>query len=162
MKAQKLIMAIGASLLAFSALSQDSEFKLEETYKIDPKGTLELYSDDANVDIIGSDRKDVHVYIYRKEIVRGLRVGADRDFEVYVDERDGDLIIRERESSGHSFMTVGVQMEDYEISIEVPRGINLELRGDDDDYVIEDVDGSITLEVDDGDATESRRESSLW
>jgi len=111
-----------------------------------------LYSDDANVDIIGSSRKDVHVYIYRKEMVRGLRIGSEREFEVDVDERNGDLIIRERESSGHSFMTVGVLMEDYEISLEVPKGVSLVLKGDDDDYRIENVNGSITLDVDDGDA----------
>ena len=43
-------------------------------------------------------------------------------------------------------------MEDYEISLEVPKGVNLVLKGDDDDYRIENVDGSITLDIDDGDA----------
>lgn len=144
------VFIISSSLFSHSLFAQDDEFKLDEVYRIDAKGTIELYTDDADVRITGTNRNDVHVYIYRKVITRGIQVGH-RNFDVEVDERGGDLIIRERESNGYSVMSIGYQSEEYEVTIEAPEGVGLVIKGDDDDYDIKNINGSIDMDIDDGD-----------
>ncbi len=152
----KFIKSSIASLLFVPLLvgvtqAQDETYKLDEVYKISPTGKIELQTDDANVRITGTDRKDVHVYIYRKVIVRGIKFGNKREFEVEVMERGGDLVIREKEWGGYSVMSMGYQREEYEVTIEAPASVSLEIKGDDDDYVVRNVDGSIVMNIDDGD-----------
>ena len=126
------------------------DFDLDEVYSIDSKGTLELHSDDANVTIIGSNRNDVHVEIHRKINAKGFTLGSE-DFRVEIDEENGNLNIIERhEQSNITFM--GYVEENYKILIEAPSSISLNIYGDDDDYKITNIDGSISLNIDDGDA----------
>jgi ferric-dicitrate binding protein FerR (iron transport regulator) len=46
---------------------------------------------------------------------------------------------------------IGYHYEKYEITLEVPEGVSLNVRGDDGDYRIRNVDGSIALDLDDAD-----------
>lgn len=146
MKNTLLLPALFVSLYSFA---QDSEFKLNETYAISVNGKIEMSSSDAKVSIKGSDRNDVLVNIYRKVTTKGLSFG-DREFRVDVFEDDGDLIIKERSSGSVSMM--GYRREEYTIDIETPRGVSLSIQGDDDDYLIQNINGSISLDIDDGDA----------
>jgi len=77
-------------------------------------------------------------------------VSGRKDFDVEVTPKNGDLTIRQREKGNLS--VVGSVNEDYTIVIEVPRGVSLKLRGDDDDYTIRNINGAIVLNNDDGDA----------
>lgn len=129
--------------------AQDDEFKLNETYRISPNGTLKLDSDDARVSIVGSNRKDVKVDIYRKVETKGIQFGS-RDFEIIVEEEHGNLHIFER-TSGGSISMIGYYSEEYTIDIEVPASVNLDIEGDDDDYLISQMNGNIELDIDDGD-----------
>jgi hypothetical protein len=47
---------------------------------------------------------------------------------------------------------VGYYKEEYRIEIEAPHGMSLDIRGDDGDYFIKNVNGSIALDLDDADA----------
>ncbi|MEP2772522.1 MAG: DUF4097 family beta strand repeat-containing protein [Fulvivirga sp.] len=136
-------------LIAFVAQAQE-EFKLDQEYRMNLSGTIYLDSDDADVTISGSDRPDVRVRIYRKVETKGF-VWGDTDFEVIVEENDGDLKIYEK-SSGSHISVVGYMEEKYTIDIEAPKGVSLTINGDDDDYLITNINGAIDLDIDDGDA----------
>ncbi len=143
-----LLLLIVTSISSIKA--QDDEFKLDKVYSIDPNGTIDMQTDDAKIKITGTNRKDVHVNIYRKEVTHGWKVNR-RDFYVNVDERGGDLIIKEESKTGIS-ISVGYMREEYEINIEAPEGVSLTLKGDDDDYIIRNINGSIFMIIDDGNA----------
>jgi len=135
--------------IAFVAQAQE-EFKLDQEYSMNLSGTIYLDSDDADVTISGSDRPDVRVRIYRKVETKGF-VWGDTDFEVIVEEDGGDLKIYEK-SSGSHISVVGYMEEKYTIDIEAPKGVSLTINGDDDDYLITNINGAIDLDIDDGDA----------
>ena len=135
--------------LAFPLLAQESEYNLDKEYNLAPDGTIELYSDDADVRIIGSDRNTVHLKVYRKVETKGITWNK-QNFEIVVEENNGNIKIKERQ--GGSLNVVGYIREDYQIKIEAPKGASLNITGDDDDYVIQNINGAIEMNVDDGDA----------
>src|SRR5688500_7489717 len=137
--------------LAFSAVyAQDGEFHLDKVYKLDKNGTIDLSSSDAKVFITGSLRPDAHVKIDRKVIVKGMNSSHD-DFRVEVNAENGDLRIREQQNSLNSgFITY--TKEEYRIEIEAPEGASLTIRGDDGDYYIKNINGDISMSLDDADA----------
>ncbi len=135
--------------IAFTTEAQE-EFKLDQEYKMNLSGTIYLNSDDADVTISGSDRPDVRVRVYRKVVTKGF-VWGDKDFEVIVKEDNGNLKIYEK-SSGSNISVVGYMEEKYTIDIEAPHNVSLTIDGDDDDYLITNINGAIDLDIDDGDA----------
>ena len=139
-----LTMGVAVTLYA----QKSNEFHLDQSYKINSKGIVKLLSDDAEVTIIGEERTDVAVVIDRVVNKGGFHMG-DAEFYVDVQEIDGDLhIIEHSESHGVSF---GYISEDYEIKILTPRGVSLDLRGDDDEYIIKRINGAIKVDADDAD-----------
>lgn len=126
------------------------EYKLDKIYKIAPDGTLDLKTSDADISIVGSNRKDVHIKVYRSVTIKGVFTSSEEHFKIEVEEFDGDLVIRENNRSFKAGLLVYSE-EIYKVSIELPMGVNLKLRGDDDDYDISSVNGNINLDVDDGD-----------
>ena len=137
-------------LTAQQSIAQDNVFKLDEKYPIEANGTIYMDTDDANVRIMGSDRKDVRVNIYRKLTRKGIVFG-DESFEVEIKPRGGNLYIKDIQQQV-SIGVMGYMSEEYEIKIEAPNTVNLDVDGDDDDYTIRDINGSIAMDLDDGDA----------
>jgi hypothetical protein len=137
-------------LFAQLVMAQDGVFNLDENYEIGDKGTIYLDTDDANIRIKGSDRKDIHVKIFRKVTRKGVVFGND-SFEVEIRPRNGNLHIRDIQQQVNVGV-IGYMSEEYEILIETPLHVNLDIDGDDDDYEIQNINGSITMDVDDGDA----------
>ncbi len=144
-----LLIALCYLVISIDGFAQEEEYHMDEVYKIDRDGMVSLSSDDAKVTITGSDRKDVRVKVDRVVVTKGLRWGS-REFAIDVEVRNGDLFIRER--SRGSVSMVGYTKEDYKIQIEVPYEVSLDINGDDDDYLITNVNGSVALDIDDGDA----------
>lgn len=139
-------------LFTLKAEAQKSdEFNLDETYAIAENGTINLDSDDANVTITGSDREDVRVVVNYRMRVRGLSFGNKEGFEMIVEEDNGNLNIFEKERENSTKVVVGSSREEYEITIEAPRGVSLKLNGDDENYRISSIDGSIGIDADDSD-----------
>lgn len=139
------------SLTSTIAIAQkDEDIDIDKTYDVNINGTLHLKSDDADVRITGADRNDVHVKIHRRVDEMGIVMG-ERNFKVEVTERDGDLYIEDFEQSS-TLTIVGYMEEEYKITIEMPQTMSLKIRGDDDDYLISNVNGEIRMNVDDGDA----------
>ncbi len=148
---KNLFLAILTLCVVSIAVAQkDGDFHLDNVYKIDKKGTIDLSSSDAKVYITGSLRPDVHVKIDRTVETKGI-YNSREEFTVEVETMNGDLRIRERQNSYNSgFITY--QREDYKIEIEAPEGVTLAIRGDDGDYFIKNINGSISMSLDDADA----------
>jgi len=141
-------LSVGLSVASF-AQDKNKNFHLDKEYKVSVSGTLQLSSSDAKVHITGSSRKTAHVKIDREVNTKGLVFG-DEDFRVDVEERDGNLDIKEYHRSVNVGI-VGYHYEKYTINIEIPEGMSLQLRGDDGDYFVTSVNGAIDASMDDGD-----------
>lgn len=130
--------------------SSDGIFKLDQDYKMSSTGTLRLHVSDAKVVIKGSTRTSAHVRVDRVVNIKGLSFGH-QEFSMDINENNGDLDIRERSNSTNVGI-VGYYYEKYEIEIELPAGVNLIVRGDDGGYRINNINGSISLDLDDANA----------
>lgn len=147
----KSILSVLCFIMAFSAFGQNKEgnFHLDQEYKVSPTGTIKLNSSDGKFYVAGSNRTGIHVKIDREVITKGLTFGHE-EFSVDVTENNGDLEIRER-SNHVSVGMIGYRSEKYAIHIEAPEGMSLLVKGDDGDYWIRNINGVISLDVDDGD-----------
>ncbi len=147
----KAICTTILTIVSLIALGQtkDGVFELDRDYILSAKGTLKLNSSDAKVNITGSNRPNAHVRIYRQVTTKGVVFGQE-EFSVDVTEENGNLFIRERSNSTVVGM-IGYHYEKYEITLEVPEGVSLEIRGDDGDYRVRNVDGSMNMDLDDAD-----------
>lgn len=147
---KSVILTVFLCVLGMQMQAQDSEYNLDETYSIDKNGTIYLQSNDAEVTIQGSDRSDVHLVVYRYVDVDGWEIKSEDKFEMKVDNRNGDLYIREADRNNGRFVVGNVQ-EEYRINIEAPRDVALDINGDDDSYEISDFNSAIKLDADDTD-----------
>lgn len=145
-----LTILLYGTALATDGNTKEFEYTLDETYQIAANGTLSLNTEDADVKIVGSNRKDVHVNVYRKVTLKGIFRNHEDQFKIVVTEKDGHLVIRE-ESERRISITIGSYSETYKIVIEVPFSVSLKLRGDDDNYIIKRIHGKINIDGDDGD-----------
>ncbi|CAN5327566.1 hypothetical protein BH10BAC4_BH10BAC4_01600 [soil metagenome] len=148
----KSIISAFCLFLAFSATAQktDGEFHLDKEYKINPTGTIDLRCSDAKIYVTGSSRITAHVKIDRVVTTKGIIFGGHNEFSVDVSEVNGDLEINEH-SNSVSIGVVGYHYEKYTITIEAPEGMSLKVKGDDGDYWIKNIDGAISMQVDDAD-----------
>jgi hypothetical protein len=140
------------ALVAGSALAQSiksGNYNLDKEYSLDAKGTIYLNSSDAKVYITGSARTTAHVKIDREVSTKGWVFGEE-EFMVDVNEQGGNLSIKERSRSSHVGV-IGYHYEKYTIKIEAPLGASLVVKGDDGDYFITTINGSIDLDLDDAD-----------
>jgi hypothetical protein len=146
-----LVVMSLVGFLATTALDaqKNGEYHMDQVFAISANGTLYLDSEDANVKITGSSRTDAHVKIDRVVETRGFSAGRN-EFRFDAEDRAGNLYLTERRRGGVT-MQVGYSRTDYTIDIELPRGVSLKIKGEDDDYVIRNVDGKISMETEDGD-----------
>lgn len=148
----KILLAI--SLLAFSVsgfsqTEKSGDFHLDKEYTLHPTALVRLRSHDAKVFITGSARSTAHVKVDREVTTKGLVFGEE-DFAVEVIEQNGNLTIREKTRKG-TVSVMGYYNEEYTIKLELPEGASLEIEGDDGDYFVKNINGSIEVELDDAD-----------
>lgn len=152
-----LLFAVGAA-----QAKDDEKFDLDKTYKIDPNGTIYLTSNDADVTITGSDRKDVHVFVeYRLDISGFGKNWRSTPFDFEVVEENGNLRLRDQEVQINSVGMIRWN-ENYVIKIEVPKTVSLRLRFDDDDVRIRNISGDVSLNMSDGRALLEQMAGSLF
>lgn len=147
MKGLLITLAIVCSFSLFA--QKDGDYHLDQEFTLRSAGIIELTSSDAKVYITGSSRQNVHLKVDRTVVTKGIFIGHD-EFALEIDDSNGDLRIRERSSSSNVGI-VGYYNEDYEIVIEAPIGASLRIRGDDGDYLVRNINGSISMSVDDAD-----------
>ncbi len=146
----KSVLTLIASVISFVLTAQkDGNYHLDKEFNLDPRGVIELSSSDAKVSINGTSRKTVHLKVDRDVTTKGLFFGSD-EFAMEIDSSGGNLRIRERSSSSHSGI-IGYYHEDYEIKIEAPEGASIVIKGDDGDHLVRNINGSISMSVDDAD-----------
>ncbi len=138
-------------LVATAAFAQqdDGIFHLNKEFKINPDGIIRMNTSDAKVTITGSTRTNAHVVIDRVVTTKGFSFGHE-EFAVDITENDGGLQIRER-SNSVSVGIIGYHYEKYNILIEAPEGTSLIIKGDDGDYAIRNINGNVSLDLDDAD-----------
>ena len=148
----KTTMVALALLFVFakSYAQQDEEFHLDETYEINSDGKLWMNPEDAQVQIIGSNRSDVRVKIDRIAEIKTIS-RKNAAFKIDVSSREGDVFIKETEPQGSYFIKYG--RIDYKILVELPEGASLVVKSDDSNYEVKNVNGAIDITLDDGDAT---------
>jgi hypothetical protein len=146
---KNLLFAFAMIAFVNVALGQNGEFHLDKEFKIGKTQMIDLSCSDAKVFISGSRRGTVHVKIDRTVEAKGWTSGVE-DFKVDVEETEEGLKIRERKHGTNVY--VGYYSESYRIEIEAPEGAGLTVRGDDGDYFIKNINGSISLSLDDADA----------
>lgn len=148
---KNFLFALAIVFITSMAYGQKAnEFHLDQSYPINDNGTIYLSADDANVTITGEDRNDVAVKIDYYVNSKGLEWGS-REFQVEVETRGGDLHIDEYKRSNSTIM--GYVKIDYKIEIKAPYSSNWEIKGDDDDYVLANVNGEISINADDADVS---------
>lgn len=146
------LMALLLAVTGAGMAQTSDEFNLDQVYTISEGGTIQLNSDDAEVTVTGTDRNDVRVTVYYRLEVTGINLGSEYDdFEMEVIERRGDLVIREKPRRNTGIALFGTYDEDYEIYIEAPSDVHFEAEGDDEQYRISAIDGSINIDADDTD-----------
>ncbi len=162
MKYKKIFLPAVLLLLMFAAAhAQTDKFHLDETYEIDENGIILLSSDDANVTIAGSNRDEVHIDIDYVLDAEGISIGDYEPFEMKVWVEDGNLYINEQPREMDN-VVIGDTDEKYTIVIEAPENTSLKLRGDDENYEINNIDGQIRVEADDADITVTNSDSRLF
>lgn len=144
-----MIIPILLWVIVLPATAQNNEYILDEDYDLDADGTVFLYSEDAEVTIIGSDRNDVHVHVYHRIDVDGIEWGGG-DFRMNIIQRDGDIYIEEAGDNSNSIRIGNIERE-YRITINIPRSVPIDIKGDDGAYEISDTGGAIRLAADDSD-----------
>lgn len=147
----KTTLTFSLLFLSSIAFAQQDDFHLDKEYAVASNGTIDLNSSDADVLITGTARgATARVKIDRVVTVKGW-YKREGSFTVNVNAENGNLIIREQQSSVNIGI-IGYYNEDYKILIEAPEGVSLTIRGDDGDYVIKNIDGAISMNFDDGNA----------
>lgn len=149
MKTPPLLFLISVIAVGAIAQNKNQDFHLDKEYKVAASGTLNLSASDAKVQITGSSRKTAHVKIDREVNSKGLTFGSE-EFRVDVEEKEGNLVIKEYHRS-MNVAVVGYHYEKYTILLELPEGMSLRVKGDDGDYLIKSINGSIDASLDDGD-----------
>ena len=139
-----LLMAIG--LPGFS--QQSIEYHLDETYPLKVNGTVYLSAHDATISIVGEDRQDIAVKVDYQVNSKGIEWGT-REFYMEVTPADGNLYITEHRKGTKGI--VGYSSTEYNIIIKAPKGSSWDIKGDDDEYKIRTINGSISIVADDAD-----------
>ncbi|MDR9366879.1 MAG: DUF4097 family beta strand repeat-containing protein [Balneolaceae bacterium] len=144
-----LSFIISMTLAVATLFSQSTdEFNLDQTYAIDFEGTIHLQSDDAEVQIIGSDREDVRVNVNYELTVRGITFGESNDFEMIVEEDDGNLVM----DGGNGQLKIDT--DDGDIQIRNGSFAFIEASSDDSDIEVTTAlfdDGDYRFDLDDAD-----------
>ncbi|QNL20660.1 DUF4097 family beta strand repeat protein [Hyphobacterium sp. CCMP332] len=144
----KLKLITIAVLSSTIQLIAQNTYELNEEYSINKNGLITLNTNDANISITGSERENVHIEIYRK--VETVGAGSDEEFEIKIEERNGNLFIRELRKSEINYW-IGYRNIDYRIKLEVPSTVKMVISEDDGDLSISNISGDLDINCEDGD-----------
>ncbi len=142
-----LTLALVTAVFGYS--QNTTAFHLDETYTLKNNGTIYLSLHDAGVSIMGENRNDVAVKIDYEVTTKGIEWGS-REFNIEVTNQDGDLHIQEYRKSNKGL--VGYSSSHYKVVIKAPYASNWAIKGDDDNYTINTIKGSIRIVADDAEA----------
>ena len=140
------ILAFLLTCVFTGAIHAQKEYKHSSTYEIGESGAVYVSCEDAEVWITGTDTDVVSVKVDRK--VSGSL--ADRPFSIDYRTHNGDFYLEEKKERTPGISWKGGTIHNYTITLEVPNGAGLNVKGDDDDYHISNINGYINLRSEDG------------
>ena len=143
----KLIFTTSIILLFSFYMQAQYEYSYEETHTIAQDGLLTLDTEDAQVSITGTSRSDAYVRIYKK--VTGKQK-TNQEFDIDYLEEGGNLTIKEKRRKNTYKMGWNTKTI-YEVELGLPTGVSIDIKGEDDDYIISNINGKIKIHSDDGD-----------
>ncbi|MDA8693476.1 DUF4097 domain-containing protein [Saprospiraceae bacterium] len=143
----KLILSTSIILLFSFSLQAQYEYSYEETHAIAQDGLLTLDTEDAQVSITGTSRSDAYVKIYKK--VTGKQK-TNQEFDIEYIEEDGNLTIKEKRRKS-SYTTGWNTKTIYEVELGLPAGVSIDIKGEDDNYTITNINGKMKIHSEDGD-----------
>lgn len=144
----------------------DREMKEAETqtFQMGPGGMLKITADEGSVRISSWDRSEVEIHMTKYARGKDKREAQRllEEIEVAVEQSGNRLIIREREFEQNSYSILDLFDPDtwdrmsghstwIDFDIKVPRKIDLDIRTDEGDVTISDIEGEIEVETDESD-----------
>jgi len=145
----KLFLSTLVVLSISLSLHAQYEYNHEETHAIAPDGILTLDTEDADVVITGTTRSDAYVKIHKKVTGKEKR---SHKFDIEYIEQGGNLTIKEKKNKTGNSYTMGWNSKTvYTVELGLPSGVSMDIRGEDDNYTITNINGSIKIKSEDGD-----------
>lgn len=145
-----------------------------------PPGTrLVLQHGDGDVTVSAWEKPEIDIHIVYRGTVKQVGFGSTPDFHAEFRESGHTITVIGRESSGVNFGMRIVNIQEYTYTVQAPRGVALEIRGDDGDVEVRDraaevdcreedgnvtldgITGPVTVHLDDGDLAVSNLEGKL-
>ena len=154
-------------LLIFTGTVKADSVKKEETktFKMNKGGLIHLSANEGEVIIRGWDKDEVKLHMVKRAWGRGRREAEARleEIEVAIRENSNRLMIREIVPEHQGSVNVfrlfdrdfweeeGWHSQVVDFELWVPRQVNLRIKGDESDVDISEVEGKVTVDVDEGD-----------
>jgi len=141
-----LILCFSASTL----FGQIDKYETKGNFMIKADGTLFLETSDADISILGSDRKDVFIEVFRKVKIKS---NHEEKFSVVIKEDKGNIRLSEIISYNKKKKNNWVSYKDmdYRITIQAPHSTQLHIISEDGDIVMENMQGKLYTKIEDGD-----------
>ncbi len=153
-KSNGLAAIISTAFLASSSIAAEFEDNIERSFAAAEIETIELHTNDADVEIKGGNENEVAVKVIR----RVRRASEERAQELFANhrvefEQRGDrlVITDEKERRGNSFWYRSNVSFRVKYIIECPSSQNLEIKTNDGDLAIENIEGNLNIKTNDGD-----------
>lgn len=138
-------LAVGMTLLAAAAVG--AEKRLDRTFDVQPGGTLRVEADGADIRVTGTDSSRV--------VVRIVATGPERMLELLTlsaqQHGNGVEVVAKRRSDGWLSLFNGGWHEGAQITIEVPRAYNVDLRTSGGDMSVAGLKGTASGKTSGGD-----------
>jgi len=137
---RRSILVVAALFAAITSAAHADEWK--KTYTTTGRPEIRISTNDASIEVRATDRKDTEVRIVTKgfDIPGKLRI---------TENQSGDTINVEVHRPSHG-LHISWSENSTQVTVEVPREANLDLRSGDGHISIDDVKGDIRLDTSDG------------
>jgi DUF4097 and DUF4098 domain-containing protein YvlB len=153
-----VVLAIAALIPAGTAGREISK-DYNESFDVSKGAILRLDHGDGDVTITPWDKDVIEVTIRYRADLTSVGIGTDPDFEAEF-KQDGNVVhVRGREKSSGIIGYQHYNEYEYTYTINAPSYTELDFRGDDGSVSIEDWNGAIECELDDGDIVLNRIDS---
>jgi DUF4097 and DUF4098 domain-containing protein YvlB len=160
------ISILSLFLLLSSSSYADREVKEteEETFEMEPGGTLKISANEGYIDIRSWDRSEVEIRMTKYARGKNKREAQRllKDIEVEIERTGNRLIIRERDFGDESYSLFDLFDPDtwnrmsgrgtwIDFELKVPREIDLDIITDEGDIAVSNVEGDFEIDTDEGD-----------
>jgi len=151
-----LMVALLVAILSGSSMpAAGTEIKKDylETFDVSKGDRLQLVHGDGDVTITAWDKDQLEVSVKYDVEIKRVGVGKDPDFEVEFKQQGNTVTVIGKEKSMVAVGYVSRERYEYVYTIQAPRYLRLELKGDDGDVEIEGWEGEVECALEDGDVS---------